>query len=219
MSDARGPLAMLGGAFDPVHYGHLRTAYELHQALRLDEIRFIPSANPPHRSPHIATGEQRMQMLTSALAGAPWAQPDDIELRREGPSWSVLTLTDLRAAAGDRSLCMIVGMDAFLGLADWHRWEEISELAHLVVANRPGWAPPSEGVVGDLLRARQTDDVDALHRRSAGHIFIHEVTQLDISSSAIRAGIAIGIAPSYLMPAAVSEFIQASGCYGRLQDH
>jgi nicotinate-nucleotide adenylyltransferase len=219
MSDSRGPLAMLGGAFDPVHYGHLRTAYELHAALRLEEIRFVPSANPPHRDGHIATGEQRMQMLESALDGLSWARADDIELQRDGPSWSVLTLADMRAVAGDRSLCMIIGMDAFLGLADWHRWEELGELAHLVVAHRPGWVPPEQGVLGDLLHRRQTDDAQALHEAAAGHIYVHEVTQLDIASSAIRAGIKVGLAPSYLVPEPVNEIIRASGCYGRLQNY
>jgi nicotinate-nucleotide adenylyltransferase len=207
---------MLGGAFDPVHYGHLRTAYELHAALNLEEIRFVPSAAPAHRDPHVAAGDQRMQMLASALEGVAWARPDDIELRRDGPSWSVLTLTDMRAAIGNGSLCMIIGMDAFLGLPDWHRWEELCELAHLVVAHRPGWVPPDQGVLGDLLRARQTDNVQALHAAGAGHIYVHEVTQLDISSSAIRAGIGAGIEPRYLVPDGVREIIRTTGCYGSL---
>jgi nicotinate-nucleotide adenylyltransferase len=208
-----GPLAILGGAFDPVHYGHLRTAFELRTALSLAEIRFIPSANPPKREAHIASGEVRMRMLESSLENIPWAKADNSELLRDGPSWSVVTLSDLRKSIGERSLCMILGMDAFLGLPDWHRWEEICELAHLVVARRPGWEPPSDGLLGDLLNARRSTDVKSLHSKAAGHIYIHAVTQLDISSSAIREAIAGGVEPRYLVADGVCEIIQQTACY------
>jgi nicotinate-nucleotide adenylyltransferase len=110
---------------------------------------------------------------------------------------------------------MILGMDAFLGLPDWHRWEEICELAHLVVAQRPGWEPPDDGLLGDLLNARRTGDVTALHSTAAGRIYIHAVTQLDISSSAIREAIAAGVEPRYLVADSVCEIIQQTGCYRR----
>ncbi len=179
---ASGPLAMMGGAFDPVHFGHLRTAVELRDAFNLGEVRFIPSANPPHRPPHAAPGELRAAMLEAALAGLPWCSVDRRELNRDGPSWSVLTLEELRGEAGERSLCMILGMDAFLSLRSWHRWEELAGLAHLIVAHRPGWQPPLSGELGDFVRAHLSEDVHELHTRPAGRLYIHEVTQLEISS-------------------------------------
>ena len=207
------PRAMLGGAFDPVHYGHLRTAFELHNLLQLSEVRLIPSANPPHRPPHQASGTARMQMLEVAVAGLPWCSVDDRELRRQGPSWSVVTLEELRAESGNRSLCMILGMDAFLGLSNWHRWQDIFSLAHIVVAQRPGWAAAAKGALSPLITKRITRDVADLHNQPAGFIYIQEVTQLEISSSAIRASIAAGREARFLLPDSVLEIIRDTGCY------
>ena len=98
----------------------------------------------------------------------------------------MLSLEELRTECGNRSLCMILGMDAFLGLTGWHRWQEIPELAHLVVVHRPGWRPPGDGLLGHLVAERSVDDPSALANTPAGHILIQEVTRLEIASSAIR---------------------------------
>jgi len=208
-----GPLAIMGGAFDPVHYGHLRTAVELQQSLQPAELRFIPSANPPHRPPHFAPGEVRMAMLQAATQGLGGCTTDDRELRRDGPSWSVLTLEELRAESGERSLCMILGMDAFLGLCSWHRWDEILGLAHVVVVHRPGWTPPADGELGQLVARFGTTDAAAIRSRPAGLVYIHEVTQLEISSSAIRDLVSTGASPRYLLPDSVLDIIESTGCY------
>jgi len=203
----------MGGAFDPVHYGHLRTALEIREHLQAASVRLIPSANPPHRPPHVGGNEQRLQMLQAVAAITPWFDIDDRELRRDGPSFTVVTLAELRAECGDRSLCIILGMDAFLGLPDWHRWEELCELAHVVVAHRPGWIPPVDGELGELLAQRATNDPEKLLRLPAGCILVQEVTQLEISSSAVRAILAAGHEPRYLLPDAVLEIIDSTECY------
>jgi nicotinate-nucleotide adenylyltransferase len=203
----------MGGAFDPVHFGHLRTAVEVHDLLHLAELRLIPSANPPHRSPHLASNAMRLEMLNAAVADVAWCTVDDRELRRPGPSWSIITLEELRAESGDRSLCMILGMDAFLGLSSWHRWQEILSLAHLVVARRPGWTTTAAGRLSELVSKCATRDVKDLHSQPAGRIYFQEVTQLEISSSAIRAAIAGGHDARYLLPDSVLEIIRTSGCY------
>jgi nicotinate-nucleotide adenylyltransferase len=185
----------------------------LHEALQLEEVLFVPSANPPQRDSHVASGDVRLRMLEAALEGFSWGRVDQCELLREGPSYSVLTLGELRQSHGDRSLSMIIGMDAFLGLPDWHRWEELCDLAHLVVAHRPGWSGPNEGALAELLQARQAHDVHALHTKPAGCIFVHEVSQLEISSSAIRDGMEVGIMPRYLVPDGVCDIIRQTGCY------
>lgn len=207
------PLAIMGGAFDPVHYGHLRTAAELRAHCGLGEVRFVPSANPPHRPPHIAPAKLRIAMLEASLSGLDWCSIDARELHRNGPSWTVLTLEELRAEAKQRSLCMIVGMDAFLSLGSWHRWEELPRLAHLLVAHRPGWQPPQSGELGDFVRKHLTTDVADLHATASGKLFIHEVTQLEISSSAIRALIAAGRPAEFLMPDPALQIARSSGCY------
>jgi nicotinate-nucleotide adenylyltransferase len=208
-----GPLAIMGGAFDPVHSGHLRTAVEVHEALLEGELRLIPSAVPPHREAHHAPGSLRVRMLEAAAAELEWCSVDDRELRREGPSFTVLTLEELRAEWPQRSLCMILGMDAFLGLPEWHRSAELLDLAHIVVAHRPGWLPPTDGALGELLARRQVGAATELSKSPAGHIYVLPVTQLEISSSAIRAIIAAGRDPRYLLPEGVLDVIHASGCY------
>jgi nicotinate-nucleotide adenylyltransferase len=209
------PIGIFGGTFDPIHFGHLRTAFELLQALRLTELRFMPAGNPPHRDVTVASAEQRLAMVQAATQGQPGFVVDDREVRREGLSYSVDTMRTLRADFPDRSLCLIVGMDAFLGLPKWHQWRELLELAHLVVAHRPGWRAPSMGPLGELLVDRGTGRIGDLHESRAGCIYIHAVTQLEISSTELRKMIAAGRDPRYLMPDAVRAIIEETGCYKR----
>lgn len=207
------PMGIFGGTFDPVHYGHLRTAFEMLQALRFDEVRFIPCGNPPHRANIYAATSLRMKMLQEATAGQAGFSVDDRELTRAGPSYTVDTLTALREENPQQPLALIIGMDAFLGLPKWHRWRELLQLAHIVVAHRPGWRVPDLGQPGELLAAHGTHRIDDLHEARSGHIYIHDVTQLEISSTEIRELIASCRDPRFLMPDAVRELIEASGCY------
>jgi nicotinate-nucleotide adenylyltransferase len=207
------PIGIFGGTFDPIHFGHLRTAFELLQALRLTEMRFLPAGNPPHRESTIAGPEERLAMVRAATEGQPGFVVDDREIRRAGLSYSVDTMRTLRADFPDRSLCLIVGMDAFLGLPKWHQWRELLDLAHLVVAHRPGWRAPSMGPLGELLVDRGTGRSNDLHESRAGCIYIHAVTQLEISSTEVRKSIAAGRDPRYLMPDAVRTIIGQTGCY------
>lgn len=210
-----GPMGIFGGTFDPIHYGHLRTAFELFATLRLPEMRFMPAGNPPHRSQTVAGNSLRLDMVRAATAGQPGFTVDDREMHKQGPSYTVETLAELRAEAPRRPLCLIVGMDAFLGLPKWHRWRDLLTLAHLVVAHRPGWRAPSMGPLGELLVDHGTGTVLDLHEAVAGRIYIHAVTQLEISSTDVRALIGAGGDPRYLMPDAVRRIILESGCYAR----
>lgn len=211
--DDSSPMGIFGGSFDPIHYGHLRTAFELIEALNLAEVRFLPAGTPPHREAPCADASLRVALVRAAIAGQPGFIVDDRELRREGPSYSVDTLLDLRAEHAHRSICLVVGMDAFLGFPQWHQWREILQLAHLVVAHRPGWQAPAEGTLGELLMDRGTARPRDLHEARAGRIFIHAVTQLEISSSAIRDMVRAGRQPTYLMPDPVCRLLAESGCY------
>jgi nicotinate-nucleotide adenylyltransferase len=157
------PIGIFGGTFDPVHYGHLRTAFEMLQALRFQEVRFIPCGDPPHRGTTFADAELRYRMVDVAIAEQAGFVSDDRELRRGGLSYSIDTLMGLREEFPDRSLGLIVGMDAFLGLAQWHRWDEILDVAHIVVAHRPGWKAPDIGPLGELISENGTHRVDDLH--------------------------------------------------------
>ncbi len=206
-------IGIFGGTFDPIHFGHLRTAFELLQGLRLSEIRFMPAGNPPHRETTVANAEQRLAMVRAATQDQPGFCVDDREIRRQGLSYSVDTMRSLREDFPQQSLCLIVGMDAFLSLPKWHQWRELLELAHLVVAHRPGWRAPSMGPLGELLVVRGSGRVADLHEARAGRIFINAVTQLEISSTEVRKLIAAGRDPRYLMPDEVRTIIDQSGCY------
>ena len=206
-------IGIFGGTFDPIHYGHLRTAFEMLQALRFDEVCFIPSGDPPHRGATVAKAELRLEMVRLATQGEPGFLVDDCEIRRDGPSYTIDTLAAMREQHNDASLGLIVGMDAFLGLTSWHRWDELLDFAHIVVAHRPGWRAPDIGVLGELLTAHGTHRVDDLHKNRQGRIHIHAVTQLEIASTEIRELVAVGRDPRFLTPDAVRDVILESGCY------
>lgn len=207
------PMGVFGGTFDPIHYGHLRTAFEMLQALRFAEVRFIPCGDPPHRGTTFASARQRFRMVELAVDGQQGFVVDDREIRREGPSYSIDTLSSLREEFPDRALGLIVGMDAFLGLPEWRRWDNILDVAHIIVAHRPGWKAPDMGPLGEIITEFGTHRVDELHAALHGRIHIHAVTQLEISSTEIRELVAAGRNPRFLMPDAVRDEISASGCY------
>jgi nicotinate-nucleotide adenylyltransferase len=208
-----GPLAYFGGTFDPIHYGHLRTAHELLEILQVQRIEFLPSGQPPHRQRIYATAQARLNMVRAAIAEESRFAVDERECRRLTPSYTVDTLTELRQEWPQRSICLLIGMDAFLSLPQWHRYAELLQLAHIVVAHRPGWQAPQDGLLGQWVNAYATGKVSDLHEKMAGHIYIHEVTQLEISSSAVRELIAAGRDPKYLVPPAVRDFVLKNRCY------
>jgi nicotinate-nucleotide adenylyltransferase len=152
-------------------------------------------------------------MVRAAVADQPAFVVDDREMRRSGLSYSVDTLAELRTEFPDRSLCLLLGMDAFLGLPHWHRWRELFELAHVVVAHRPGWKAPTQGPLGEIMVDRGTGSVRDLHESHAGRVYIHAVTQLEISSTDLRQLIVAGRDPRYLVPEPVRELILETGCY------
>jgi len=206
-------MGVFGGTFDPIHFGHLRTAFEMLQALRFDEVRFMPCGEPPHRGQPMANASLRLDMVRAATEGQPGFIVDDRELHRDGPSYSVDTLSELRSEFPLRPLALMIGMDAFLGLTKWYQWRDILQFAHIVVAHRPGWRAPDMGPLGELLADRGTHRIGDLHQARSGHIYIHDVTQLEISSTEIRELVAAGRDPRFLMPDSVRAVIEKSGCY------
>jgi nicotinate-nucleotide adenylyltransferase len=158
-------------------------------------------------------GNVRLRLVRAAIRGQKGFVADDRELRRAGPSYTVDTLASFRAEFPRRCLCLLVGMDAFLGLPTWHRWRELLDLAHVVVAHRPGWRAPRTGTLGRLLRDRGTPDPAALRATRAGKVFVRPVTQLEISSTDLRAALVAGLDPKFLMPDRVRQIILETECY------
>lgn len=206
-------IGILGGTFDPIHFGHLRSALELYQALDLAEVRLIPCYQPVHRKLPVATPEQRIAMVRRAIESEKALRVDDCEIKRKGPSYTIDTLEYLHKKLPDTPLCLIMGIDALLSFSSWHRWEEILLLAHLVVAHRPQYQLPQTGIVADLLKQRLKQSPTALHECMAGNIVLHPVTPLEISATDIRKQIAMGRNPRYLLPNNVYKYIQEHGVY------
>ncbi len=207
------PIGIFGGTFDPIHYGHLRTALELLQALDLSEILFVPCGDPPHRLSPTASSDLRLCMAAAAIKGYERFLVDNRELKKDASSYSVDTLRSLKSDYQDRSLCLLVGMDSFLNFQEWHQWSEILELGHIVVARRPGWKIPVAGSLEELVSKRSTHHVEDLHERRSGCIHVRSVTQLEISSTEIRSLIKAGDDPKYLVPDAVRDIITETRCY------
>ncbi len=206
-------IGIFGGTFDPVHFGHLRPALEVQQALGLNQVRFIPAGQPPHRETPYASTPQRLSMLRAAIEDQPGFVVDERELRREGPSYMVDTLASLREEVGQTPLCLILGYDAFLGLPGWHQWNSLIELAHLVITHRPGWNHDElEDALQSLVKQCETG-VERLSEQAAGGLLFVPVTQLDISATIIREQIRAGQDIRYLLPDTVYRIIREQKLY------
>ncbi|MDZ4098978.1 MAG: nicotinate-nucleotide adenylyltransferase [Methylophilaceae bacterium] len=216
-NQARRPLiGILGGTFNPIHHGHLRMAEDLADVLKLDAVRFIPSANPPHKQSPITSAADRCEMVNLAIASNPRFILDDCELKREGASYTIDTLLSLREKLGkETALCLIMGSDAFAEFDSWHRWQEILTLCHLALVERPN-VELSEALrpaLQDLLRQHYTDELGQLSASPAGLISIQRITALDISATAIRKYLATQRSARYLMPDAVIDYIDRHHLY------
>lgn len=213
------PIGILGGTFDPIHYGHLRLAQELGQALKLDEVRFVPSGTPPHRTAPGAAADDRLAMVRRAVEDNPLFGVDDRELRRAGPGYTVDTLAELRRELGmTRPMCLLVGADAFLDLATWSRWHELFNLAHVVVAHRPGfpvdtWQDRLPQPLAREYASRTMRQPLAVHLAPAGGIVVVAIAALDISATMIRDCVHAGASPRYLLPDSVLDYIQTKTLY------
>jgi nicotinate-nucleotide adenylyltransferase len=197
------PLVIFGGTFDPIHIGHLRAAWEASEALDA-EVRIVPAKIPPHRPQPVASASERAAMLHAALAGQDRLQLDLRELEREGPSYTFDTLASLRAEfGGERSLVLLIGADAFAGLSDWHRWRELFELAHICVLTRPAQIPAMPEALATEVAARKTGNLAALCESAAGKVLDMVVSALGISATRIRALLAEGREPRWLVPDAL----------------
>ncbi len=207
-------VGVFGGTFDPVHYGHLRSALELCERLNLDQLRLMPSAIPPHRKLPGRSAVQRAAMVELAVRAEPHLICDTRELHRAGPSYTIDSLAELREEVGNRvSLCLVMGCDALLEINTWHRWKEILSLANIVVIARPGWQMPESGQIAQWVRENTLNTAQSLGETVAGGIYVEQLRPLDISSTEIRNILAAGNSARYLMPESVLGYIEEQGLY------
>lgn len=210
------PIGILGGTFDPVHHGHLRLALEVYQSCALDEVRLIPLYTPAHRQTPAASPQQRSQMLRLAMHQVKGLVLDERELQRAAVSFTVETLRSLRAEVEQRSLCLILGMDAFQTLNTWYEWTTLLDYAHIIVARRPGAKTSIEHAeVAELYKKNLTTELSDLHTQQAGKIFNVDVAELEISSTRIRELISTRQDVHFLLPENVISYIEREDLYHR----
>ncbi|HCK76183.1 MAG TPA: nicotinic acid mononucleotide adenylyltransferase [Gammaproteobacteria bacterium] len=205
------PVVVFGGTFDPVHVGHLHAVDTLRGVLRASRVVCLPAGEPPHRPPPAASAAHRLAMLQLALANKPGWVIDTRELDRPGPSYTVLSLGELRAEYPDQPLCLALGVDAVLGLPRWHRWKEVLALAGIVVMHRPGWSLPDP--LPAWWSGAQLDSHDSLPE-SGGWIKVVETPPIDVAAADIRADLANGISIETKVPAVVVAYIKEHELYG-----
>ncbi|CAG7857642.1 nicotinate-nucleotide adenylyltransferase [biofilm metagenome] len=203
-------IGIFGGTFDPVHYGHLRSALEVKEIFGLDEVRFIPSATPPHRLPPVASAALRLHMLELAIAGQEGFVVDQREINRQGTSYMVDTLSSLREDTPHQPLLLFIGSDAFNKLTNWYQWQRLFDYAHIVVLTRPGYAINE---LDDFFSACVTRNQHELTRLLSGKLYFQPITQLDISATAIRQIIAERRNPRFLLPDYVITYINQHELY------
>ena len=207
-------VGVFGGTFNPVHYGHLRSALELVERLQLEQLRLMPSASPPHRDAPECSAERRAAMVELAVSGEPRLVCDAREMQRPGKSYTIDSLIELRGELGaQRGLCMVLGCDAVQDIATWHRWQELLDWAHIVIIARPGWQLPRAGELAQWLKTHQLESPELLRQRPCGGIVIEELRPLAISSTEIRDLLASGRSVRYLMPQSVLDYIQTHTLY------
>lgn len=165
------------------------------------------------------SADQRLRMVEAATEAEPRFTVDAREIRRSGYSYTIDTLTELRNEFPETPFGLILGMDAFLDLPTWHRWNAIVSIAHLIVARRPGWHLPERNLVADLVDELSTDDPKDLEGTAGGRIYIASVTQLEISSTGLRDSIAAGLDPMYLVPPSVRAIIMETESYAKQKKH
>ena len=207
------PLALFGGTFDPVHYGHLRCAEEARQKLNLDQLYLLPAGTPPHRSTPLATAKQRLEMLQLAQMEFPHLAIDDREVRRDGASYMVDTLKSFRQEFPQRSLLLLIGQDAANDLHSWFEWEQLFELAHIIILTRPGVKMKYRQDMAKQLQRRLISDVQKLLRSEAGMVLQLEVASIDISATTIKSIMRLGRSPRSMMPETVWVYINENRLY------
>lgn len=203
-------IGVYGGTFNPVHFGHLRTALEVKEIFDLEQLKLIPCRLPAHRDAPDVNAEMRIEMLRIAASEIPGFAVDRRELDRDGPSYMVDTLRSLRAEYPETGLILFIGADAFLGLERWHRWQQLFDYAHIVVMTRPNYARPTGTT---FFQQRLSDSRQDLLNQKAGRLLFQTVTALDISATAIRDMLRQGRNPKFLLPDAVIAYIRRHRLY------
>lgn len=209
-------IALLGGTFNPIHIGHLRSAIDVIELLALDELRLIPNALPPHREQPNVSPQQRLEMVRLATTKVPKLVVDDRELRRNKPSYTIDTLLSIHAElTAEDQLFFIMGWDAFCGLPTWYRWQELLTHCHIIVLQRPYLSVKIPKELQSFLAGKVVTDA-ACFTRLNGQVLFLQQTVLDISSTHIRQALAQSKSVQFLVADKVLDYINEHKLYQEL---
>jgi len=214
-NDQTQAIGFLGGTFDPIHFGHLRPALEISEALSLKQLFLMPNHIAPHKSKSHCTAQQRSKMVELAIQHQPKMQIDNRELTRNKPSYTLETLKELKIQYPATPLCFIMGMDSLITFDSWFHWQEILNYCHLIISQRPGWHGQFNPTVQDVVDRCTTTNRQDLHQLQCGKIYFQTTSQFDISSTKIRQFLKKKQSIDYLVPQAVSDYIKANQLYMR----
>jgi nicotinate-nucleotide adenylyltransferase len=207
-------VALFGGTFNPVHFGHLKIAEEMADLLQVSQMRLLPCGLPPHRAKPDVTAKQRLAMLNLALGDQSLLIADDLELNRAGPSYTIDTLKQVRQEIGQSvPLFLCLGMDVLSSLNTWHCWQELLDYCHIAVSPRPGWPVPSQGEIKSWVSRHRSDDIAQIKNMANGCIYFCDLMMLELSSTAIRDTIKRGENISSMTPHEVVDYIKTNHLY------
>ena len=207
-------VALFGGTFNPIHFGHLNLANNLVDYLQIESVRMIPCAIPPHRETPNVSAEHRMAMLALATAGNNAIVADDLELKRKGTSFSIDTVTQVRQDIGAKTpLFFCLGMDSVSTIDSWHRWTDLLDNCHIVACSRPNYHLPKDGVVTSWVEQHLCEDLTELKKQSHGCVHLCKIPPLDISSSSIRDSIKCGKSIDQMTTQSVVNYIRQHSLY------
>ncbi|MCV2402347.1 nicotinate-nucleotide adenylyltransferase [Marinomonas sp. C2222] len=207
-------VAIMGGTFNPIHNGHLRTAVEVLEKFEFSSIRLLPCFQPVHKNSPSASPSQRLDMVALAANSCSKIAVDSREIERQGPSYSVDSLKEIREEVGpDEPIIMVLGMDSFLSLSTWHKWQELIQYAHLLVVSRPGWEPDFISELESFYENHRAPSSDALQCAPSGLVWLETLTPLAVSSSMIRKLAFQHRSIAYLLPESVQQYIERNKLY------
>jgi nicotinate-nucleotide adenylyltransferase len=208
-------IGILGGTFNPIHYGHLAAAEEVRDRLKLDRVLFIPSFQPPHkRENDVPSAVHRMEMVRLATADNQSFDPSDIEIKRGGRSYTIDTIEALRESYPGADLYFITGLDSFLEIQTWNQWERLLTLCTFVVLSRPGYRFADllkidfmQAAQNEVMKLDRSELIHAAFRAGAFDLYLELIPLYDISSTDIRTRVKEGRSIKYLLPEAVETYI------------
>ncbi len=207
-------LGILGGSFDPIHFGHIKSALELLECYGFEQIRLIPSLLSPLKKNVHASANHRWAMVNLVCNSHEKLIADDRELKRKAPSYTIDTLSEIREELGKKeSIILIIGIDAFLSFCKWHRYEEILSLCHILLMQRPNYSMPKSGCEANFYDLNNTQDFNILRNTPHGKIYLSDLEKVDVSSTIIRNTISADKQPKYLLPGNVWNYIRRNNLY------